>query len=103
MTTNEQDASIGRLVRELGECKKALIAVELEFDRATDSLKACATLLKNAKRDTSEDALAESSLDVAIEQLPTAEQLASLLSDLRETRERYRSLSKQGSKIGISI
>ena len=103
MTPEAQDASIGKLVREISECNRTVVALENEIDRAGEALKNTGSLLKQARRDPSEKALYESSIDSEITNLPNQETLRNLLHELREQRKLQNDLRTQASKLHISL
>jgi hypothetical protein len=99
--TDQEMAEIGRLITELKNSKTRLSALESGFQEICNRLKTSGSILLQAVRSPSENALSCSSLDAAIQEIPTQDHLNQLLSDLRSERETFRSLSKKSSNLGL--
>jgi len=103
MTIEEQDAAVGRLVREADSFRKMEASIESELDRAAESFKNTGSLLKQALRSADKNALDSPVIDSSLETLPKQDRLTTLLCDLREVRARHSDLRKQLSKLNLSF
>lgn len=103
MTTDQEMAAIGRLVNDLRNSKRRLVALESEFDRAGENLTQLGSSFRLALRSPADDALADPSLDSGIERLASQQTLTDLLADLRAERQKFKDLSKRVAELGISL
>lgn len=103
MSLEEQDAAIGRLVRQAAESKRHVAALRSELLNQAQSLSRLAQDLEAVagRPEEAENALRRGELDQLLGKLPSAAALTELIDNIRRESEQYARLATDVSNLGL--